>query len=248
MRSRSQLLRIALIGGLVSMAGSAQDDPWDALLKKYVSAESRVNYAAWKAMDAATLDAYVARLAQICEPVGKAELVNAYNAFTIRWILRNYPVRSIWETKKPFNERRHLLGGKQVSLDEIEKRLRAMGDPRIHATVVCAARSCPPLRREAYTAARLDAQLDDNARAWLSRPDLNQFFPERHAAEVSMIFKWYRKDFDSVPQFLSRYGPPGSYTKIDYKPYHWGLNDIGDLGKDYTNGEFVRAKIRSVFQ
>src|SRR6266850_3448264 len=101
MRSRSQLLRIALIGGLVSMAGPAQDDPWDALLKKYVSAESRVNYAAWKAKDSATLDAYVARLAQISEPVGKAELVNAYNAFTIHWILRNYPVRSIWETKKP---------------------------------------------------------------------------------------------------------------------------------------------------
>ena len=63
-----------------------------------------------------------------------------------------------------------------------------------------------------------------------------------------MIFKWYRKDFGSVPQFLSRYGPLGNYTKIDYKPYHWGLNDIGDMGKDYTNGEFVRAKIRSVFQ
>jgi hypothetical protein len=141
-----------------------------------------------------------------------------------------------------------MLAGKKVSLDDIEKRIRWLGDPRIHATLVCASRSCPPLRREAYVATSLDAQLDDNVRAWLSREDLNQFFPERHAAEVSMIFKWYRKDFGSVPQFLSRYGPQGSYTNIDYKPYQWGLNDIGDLGKDYTNGEFVRAKIRNVFQ
>ena len=236
------------MGVLLPMAAAAQDEPWDALLKKYVTAESRVNYAAWKAKDSATLDAYIAVLARMSEPVGNAELINAYNAFTIQWILHNYPVRSIWETKKPFNDSRHTLAAKKVSLDDIEKRLRGMGDPRIHATLVCASRSCPPLRREAYTAARLDAQLDDNVRAWLSRQDLNQFFPERHAAEVSMVFKWYRKDFGSVPQFLSRYGPPGSYTKIDYKPYHWGLNDIGDLGKDYTNGEFVRAKIRSVFQ
>ena len=234
--------------GLVSIAAAAQDDPWDALLKKYVTAESRVNYAAWKAKDSATLDAYAGGLARMSGPVGKAESINAYNAFTIQWILRNYPIRSIWDTKKPFNESRHTLAGKKVSLDDIEKRLRAMGDPRIHAAIVCASRSCPPLRREAYTAASLDLQLDDNARAWLSREDLNQFFPERHSAELSMIFKWYRKDFGAVPQFLSRFGPPGSYTKIDYKPYHWGLNDIGDLGKDYTNGEFLRAKIRSVFQ
>jgi hypothetical protein len=236
------------MGGLLPMAAAAQDDPWDALLKKYVTAESRVKYAAWKAKDSATLDAYTNSLARMTESVGKAELINAYNAFTIQWILRNYPIRSIWETKKPFNESRHTLAGKRVSLDDIEKRLRELGDPRIHAAIVCASRSCPPLRREAYIAARLDAQLDENVRAWLSRQDLNQFFPERHSAEVSMIFKWYRKDFGSVPQLLSRYGPEqGSYAKIDYKPYHWGLNDIGDLGKDYTNGEFVRAKIRSAF-
>src|SRR5258708_77890 len=88
MRSRSQLFRIALMGGLVSMALAAQDDAWDALLKKCVTSESRVNYAAWKAKDSATLEAYAGSLARMSEPFGKAELINAYNAFTIQWILR----------------------------------------------------------------------------------------------------------------------------------------------------------------
>jgi hypothetical protein len=60
----------------------------------------------------------------------KAALINAYNALTVRWILSNYPVRSIWSTEDPFRAQRHVLDGKPVSLDEIENRLRAMGDPR----------------------------------------------------------------------------------------------------------------------
>jgi hypothetical protein len=55
------------MGGLLSMALAAQVDPWDALLKKYVTAESRVNYAAWKAKDSAALDGYAAGLAQMSE-------------------------------------------------------------------------------------------------------------------------------------------------------------------------------------
>jgi hypothetical protein len=100
----------------------------------------------------------------------KALLVNAYNGFTIQWVLDTYPIESIWSTSAPFTEARHRLGGKMVSLNQIESQLRAMGDPRIHAALVCAARSCPPLRREAYVAERLGQQLDDNVRQWLADP------------------------------------------------------------------------------
>jgi hypothetical protein len=44
-------------------------------------------------------------------------------------------------------------------------------------SLACAALSCPPLRREAYAAERLDAQLDDNVRAWPANERLNQFDP-----------------------------------------------------------------------
>jgi uncharacterized protein DUF547 len=72
-----------------------------------------------------------------------------------------------------------------------------MADPRIHAALVCAARSCPPLRREAYVADRLGGQLDNNVREWLAKPSLNHFGPSQGKAEISPIFKWYRMDFDA---------------------------------------------------
>ena len=130
-----------------------------------------------------------------------------------------------------------------VSLDQIESRLRAMGDPRIHAALVCAARSCPPLRREAYIAARLGEQLDDNVREWLADRSLNTFDSARAQAEVSPIFKWYGKDFDSYPGglagFLLQYAPPDAKAalgerkfQITFKSYEWGLNDQSRFGAD----------------
>ncbi len=180
----------------------------------------------------------------------KAAMINAYNALTIRWILANYPVASIWRTDNPFQAARHVLNGRKISLDDIEAELRRTGDARIHAALVCAARSCPPLRAEAYTGPRVDAQLDDNTRQWLAAGGLNQFFPEKHMARVSMIFKWYRGDFEegglSLADFLSRYGRPGKYTAIEFNPYHWGLNDSSGLGSDYGGARFLLDRGRNL--
>ncbi|MCC6368176.1 MAG: DUF547 domain-containing protein [Bryobacterales bacterium] len=224
-------------------AGTLDHAAWDALLKRYVNPEHRVDYQTWKARDVASLDAYLGALAErwprgMSANEEKAALINAYNALTIRWVLKNYPVKSIWKTKQPFRAARHTLNGEKISLDAIEGRLRAMGDPRIHAALVCAARSCPPLRREAYTAARLDEQLDDNARQWLENPRLNTFDAGSGKAGISMIFKWYSADFEAhggVKAFLEKYGPPeaSKMRSIDYRAYRWGLNDTTSLGEDY---------------
>jgi hypothetical protein len=175
----------------------------------------------------------------------KAALINAYNALTVRWVLTNYPVESIRQTKQPFTEARHTLDGQKVSLDEIEGRLRRMGDPRYHAALVCAARSCPPLRCDAYQGSSVNEQLNDNVRAWLANPDLNEFFPDRRMASVSMIFDWYKTDFQrdglSVRYFLARFGPTGkaaflldSSAEVRFKIYNWGLNDTSSLGSHYS--------------
>jgi hypothetical protein len=57
------------------------------------------------------------------------------------------------------------VGGRAYGLDEIEQGIirKRFQEPRIHFALVCAAMGCPPLRGEAYTGARLDAQLDDQA-------------------------------------------------------------------------------------
>jgi Protein of unknown function, DUF547 len=228
---------------------------WDALLKQFVNVKHRVDYAGLKEEGAQRLNEYIDSLerpgTQALSPdEKKALLIDAYNAFTIQWVVENYPVRSIWTTDSPFTVRRHKLGGKMVSLDEIESQLRAMGDPRIHAALVCAARSCPPLRREAYVASRLNDQLDDNVREWLANPSLNRFEPSQSTAIISPIFKWYQKDFDAYPGgrqgFLRKYAPADmikeigdKQLKISYLTYDWGLNDQAGLGENYSHLQFA---------
>ena len=145
-----------------------------------------------------------------------------------------------------------------VSLDQIESRLRAMGDPRIHAALVCAARSCPPLRREAYVAERLGEQLDDNVRQWLADRSLNTFDPDRAHADISPIFKWYASDFGSYPGglegFLSQYAPPDvkgglgeRKFQIRFKAYDWGLNDQSRFGTEYSRLRFAVDWVRNWF-
>jgi Protein of unknown function, DUF547 len=224
--------------------------PWDEILHQYVNQQHLVDYAKLKQQAGKQLRDYVESLgrrgSQELSPAGqKALLINAYNSMTMEWIVENYPVQSIWDTPRPFKARRFQLAGAAVSLDEIESRLRQMKDPRIHAALVCASLSCPPLRQEAYVAGRLDEQLDANVREWLANPSLNRFYPADHEVVVSPIFKWYGKDFNEYPgglrAFLLKYGPPAATEKlrdgkltIRFETYHWGLNDQSGLGKDYS--------------
>jgi hypothetical protein len=247
---------------LMLMAAATIDhSSWDALLKKYLNEESRVDYNRLKQEDLPALDRYIAQMAEawpasLTQEQQKAALINAYNALTIRWVLEHYPIESIWKTKKPFREARHTVNGEKMSLDDIETRLRRMGDPRIHAALVCAARSCPPLRREAYVAERLDRQLDENTRAWLANPKLNRFEPSKSKAEVSSIFKWYKEDFNekgaTLKGFLARFGPEkdtgflkDDRAKIDFMKYHWGLNDTGPSGEGYSSWSFYWDALRN---
>jgi hypothetical protein len=226
---------------------------WETLLKEYVSPESRVDYRTLKEHGLPNLDAYLRDLAKPwpdgMEPAEtKAALINAYNALTIRWILTNYPVESIWRTKDPFRAVRHSIDNRLVSLDEIETTLRGMQDPRIHAALVCAARSCPPLRREAYSAARIDEQLDDNVRRWLADRNLNEFKPDVHTARVNPILTWYGADFEQiggVREFVIRFAPQqdaaflsNPTARIEFQPYNWGLNDASSIGGSYTSLNF----------
>jgi len=228
-----------------------QHAAWDRLLKKYVDQRGLVNYMAWQANagDRAALDKYLAQY----EPGGSvavgrekaASLANAYNAFTIRWILQNYPTESIWRTKEPFDARRHRVGGELVSLSDIEKGtlIPAIGW-KVHGVLVCAARSCPPLQRSAYTATQFNAQVDAVYRIWLARSDLNNFRPERKRVEISSIFKWYQADYAKVggpKPILTKYAPPvhrdflaSDDYEIKYRSYDWGLNDQGSRGRSYS--------------
>ncbi len=179
--------------------------------------------------------------------------INAYNAFTLELICGNYPLKSINELhtgglilgsilKKTAWDRGFIeINGRDYSLGQIEHKILRprFDDPRIHFAIVCAARSCPPLRSEAYEAGALDRQLDDQGRLFLAeRSDLNDYDLDKKIAYLSPIFSWFKKDFgeDRTDRllFLADYMPPEAARSvraapeewtIRYKTYDWSLNE-----------------------
>jgi hypothetical protein len=222
----------ALLVALVVAAGDLHA-PYDALLQQYVDERGRVAYRDLKANDLPTLDAYLAGLAAAdAEALGRSEQIafwlNAYNARAIRGVLDGYDAEGFFARRSFFRSYEFPLAGKTRTLDEIENEILRprFREPRIHFALVCASTSCPKLRREAYRGDRLDGQLDDQARTFLDDPTRNRIGPGQ-TADLSMIFKWFRGDFEaaagSVAAYLGRWGK-GPYKAIDYLDYDWTLN------------------------
>lgn len=215
------VLLLMLLSGLAQ----AQFDPtygrWDALVKKHVrwlpdNKQSRVDYAAFRA-DRAALKLVLDGLST----VPKAEfdtwpreqrmafLINAYNAFTVELILTKYPdLKSIKElgsfVQSPWKKKFFVLLGEERTLDWIEhEQLRPLyNDPRVHGAVNCASIGCPALRNEAFTAARLEAQLEDGMLRFLGDRTRNRV--QGGQLEVNAIFKWFKDDFEKGQQGFSR--------------------------------------------
>lgn len=191
---------------------------WAALLKKHVvlidsGKSSQVRYAGFT-QDRDVLKTYLNTLSKISQsefnvwtkPQQMAFLINAYNAYTVEKILSRYPnIKSIWDFGKvfgnPFKDKFFILLGREFSLDMIEhETLRKPGaydEPRVHFAVNCASVGCPMLREEPYVAARLDAQLEEQTRRFLSDRSRNRYNAQDNALEVSEIFKWFSSDWTS---------------------------------------------------
>jgi hypothetical protein len=245
-----------LMGVLISSVSQGFDHShslWDGELKKYLNQAGLVHYNQWS-KSAATLDEYLKNLAAVKKstfnkwtiPQQKAFLVNAYNAFTIKLILKNYPVKSIKKIggffTKPWSiEFFNLLGGEITSLDPIEhvwlRGKKEYKDPRIHAAVNCASISCPQLLNEAFVADKIDKQLDTASHAWVSDPRRNEFDRSKGLLRLSKIFSWFEDDFggddQGVIEFLIKYSSDdlAKYLsknklklEIEYLDYDWNLN------------------------
>jgi hypothetical protein len=169
---------------------------------------------------------------------------NAYNLLAIKAVVDQYPVSSIKDGgsllqpiwKKPIG----VVAGKQYALVDIENGIlrKEFHEPRVHFAIVCASLSCPDLRREPYDGARLDAQLDDQARGFLANPGKG-LVPgaDGKTAQVSSIFKWFRDDFapaGGVAAFVRAKADPAVADHIrgltdaglSYLSYDWSLNDL----------------------
>jgi hypothetical protein len=184
-------------------------------------------------------------------------LINAYNAFTLQLINQNYgkfqngKVESIKDLggffSSPWKQSFFTLLEEKHSLDDIEHDMIRVWfkRPRIHAALVCAAVSCPPLRDQAFVADQLSQQLDDQMRQFLSDDQRNTINLSDNRVNLSSIFKWYGEDFEtgqqgftSLKDLVKLYqadmaDSPQQLTwlqkqdfNIRYLDYDWRLNDI----------------------
>jgi Protein of unknown function, DUF547 len=208
-------------------------DAFDAILKKYVSSTGKVNYKSLKE-NKADLEAYTKALSDN-PPADKAPKnerfaywINAYNAFTLKLIVDNYPLSSITKLDggKPWDVKRITIGGKKYSLNDIENNiLRPMGDARIHFAINCAAKSCPPIHNVAFTAANLNSVLESRTKRFINDTKANAL--KDSELKISKIFDWYGKDFDKIPEFINRFAITKVKTdaKIGFMDYDWSLNE-----------------------
>ena len=216
---------------------------WNDLLQQYVNAKGEVDYANWN-KEPEALQAYLDLLSQNpptsawSESEQLAYWINAYNAYTIVLVLDHYPVESIKDIagsipfiNSSFDVKFFEIGGFAFDLNTIEHQvLRAQfEEPRIHFAINCASFSCPRLLNEAYTADRLDAQLQAQAKEFINDPTKNTLAADQVA--LSMIFSWFEGDFTkqgSLIEFLNRFSETKiqSSAEISHLTYDWSLNEV----------------------
>ena len=241
----------------VSAAEPLDNKNFADVLKTYVDDQGLVNYQELQ-NNRQQLDKYNASLGGVSASTFKswseaeqiAFLINAYNSFTLESIIDQKPLKkSIRDIFGVWKIRKFDIAGESKTLDNIEHNTLRVdyNEPRIHAALVCAAISCPPLRNEPYTGEKLDAQLDDQTRQFLNGPHGFRIDREQNKVYLSSIFKWFGEDWKksygvdgkfagndnerAVLNFISEYVSPedkeylvqGNY-KVDYLNYDWALN------------------------
>ncbi len=248
-------LMLVLVAGTARPALAAPDySAWQALLAKHYDPAKGMNYKALKTQDKAALDRLRQQMAGVDvrtlpRPDQLAYWINLYNISVVSIVADKYPVESIRDIstdpvvrlnvfKKPSVQARE---GK-ISLNDIEnvKIREAFKDARIHFAINCAAESCPPIRPEPYVGARIDQQLDDQTRKFLSGPNGARL--EKKGGELivrtTKIMDWFGDDFDKwgggrlaflqkhlAPEKAKQIGAAGNQVEIEYDDYSWKLND-----------------------
>jgi len=253
---------LAQDGNQTTQALVASSDPlsyegYETVLRTYVNADGLVDYPALQVNPQGLKD-FVAQLRSVSpdtyaawsENEKIAFLINVYNAITLESIINQNPLKgSIKDIFGVWNFNKHTVMERSLTLDNIEHDIlrKDFQEPRIHAALVCAAISCPPLRQEPYTGENLDEQLDDQVRKWLSSPNGLQIDRTQNRVAISSIFDWFGKDWQtkyaiegtftgsakerSALNFISNYVNPedkeyleqGNY-KLNYLNYDWSLN------------------------
>jgi hypothetical protein len=229
-------LLLLIVASLTFTQVNAQTSVFNDLLQEHVSKEGFVDYTSF---NKEKLDSYLSYLEKTfpdpswSENKQKAFWINAYNAYTIKKILENYPLKSIMDIKEngetawriPFAK----VGGKMHTLDYIEHKIlrKKFFDPRIHVAVNCASGSCPKLGNIAFTEENIEATLNKLMKEFINDSSRNKI--TKNKVQISSIFDWFKEDFTkngTVVGYLNSFSKIGINKKatINYLKYDWSLN------------------------
>ncbi|TCI84937.1 DUF547 domain-containing protein [Tenacibaculum sp. M341] len=230
---------IPVLSLLIVVSIKAQTTSFNSLLQQHVSKKGIVDYKGLK-QNEDQLNSYLAYLKKTTPSSSwsknkqKAFWINAYNAYTIKLILDNYPVKSITNIKKKGKNAWNIsfaeVGGKTYTLDHIEHKIlrKKLFDPRIHVGVNCASESCPKLHNKAFTEKNINAELDVLIKNFINDASRNKL-EKKNSIQISEIFNWFKADFTkegSVIDYINKYADEKipNDAKIRFLPYKWNLN------------------------
>lgn len=164
----------------------------------------------------------------------KAFWINNYNISVIDFIVENYPITSPMEVTGFFNTKKIRMGNKKVTLKYLEDEMlrKQFPDARYHFALVCGAVSCPPITNYAYLPQILENQLNKQTILAMDNIDFLKIDNTAKTAQLSEIFKWYKKDFlaesKSLLDYINKYKTtkiPANY-KQSYYTYNWSVNQL----------------------
>jgi hypothetical protein len=260
---------LALLAPAGAQDGGALHRPLDELLDLYVR-DGLVYYRALRS-DRGRLDAYLAsldgaqarRLAAGSRDEQIALWLNAYNAQVLRIVIDHYPIRgaaggypasSIRQIPGAFERMPHRIAGRPLTLDQIETEvLAAFRDPRLFLALGRGAVGSGRLRSEAFSGARLGAQLSDVAREFATSGRLLHIDEAAGIVSVTPILSWREPAFvgayagAAAPRFAQRspleqallaFLEPGLLAherefldrndfSVRFQTFDWTLNELG---------------------
>ena len=235
-------LATVLLGGAAGPVAAAPPaalpQVTSAYFAKFVDDNGNVNYGAIK-RNPLELKALVKRYETFdasgaTAPDREAFYLNAYNVLVINQVVAHYPAESVQKIPGFFDKNLVTVAGEKLTLNDLEaKKLREpFHDPRVHFALVCGAKGCPRLNRQAFVGNQVDAQLTVQARKVLQNPRFIRVNEAAKKVQISEIFKWYEPEFKAsgktglvyVNQFRDGKAIPATYA-VDYYAYDWSLND-----------------------
>lgn len=164
------------------------------VLSKYVSG-GKVDYDGLRGSQG-DLDDYLKSVASASGELKMAFYINAYNALVLKAMVSETTLpKQVIDIKGFFDTKKYKVAGKEMTLNEIETKIRKeYKDPRIHFAFNCAAQSCPPLPSSVFSEKTLDATLTKLTQNFLNGSGV-KIDDTKKEIKFTKLMDWYGEDF-----------------------------------------------------